>query len=97
VRSSEPMAGAVKLMFRPEQIQVRRPQPSDAGTANSFAGKVEATLFLGNCTEYAVQVGGHRIVARSLLPAGVDVDDAVTVSIAAEHIRLFAAEAETSR
>jgi ABC-type Fe3+/spermidine/putrescine transport system ATPase subunit len=90
-------AGAVKLMFRPEQLQVRPANPSDAGAPNSFAGKVEATLFLGNCTEYAVQVGARRIVARSLLPAGVDVDDEVTVSVAAEHIRLFVTDAGAPR
>jgi len=36
-------------------------------------------------------------VRRSLLPAGVEVDDAVVVGIAPDHIRLFAAEAEAAR
>ena len=92
-----PATGAVRLMFRPEQIQVRPASLAEPGAPNSFAGRVEATLFLGNCTEYAVQVGAHRLVARSLLPAGVEVDDAVVVGIAPDHIRLFAAEAEAAR
>jgi iron(III) transport system ATP-binding protein len=86
-------AGEVKLMFRPEQIQLERRQESHAGRPNSFSGRVEATLFLGNCTEYAVQVGQRRIVARSMIPAGVQDDDTVTVSVAPEHVRVFAANA----
>jgi iron(III) transport system ATP-binding protein len=85
--------GQVKLMFRPEQIHIEPRLASQGIRPNSFSGRVEATLFLGNCTEYAVQVGPRRIIARSMLPTGVREDDAVTVSVAPDHVRVFSAAA----
>jgi iron(III) transport system ATP-binding protein len=90
-------AGAVKLMFRPEQIRIERRREGEGVVPNSFSGRVEATLFLGNCTEYAVQVGQRRLIARSMMPAGVGEDDAVTVSVAPDHVRVFSAAAGEAR
>jgi len=78
----------VTVMFRPEQLEIRAGLPA-AGAVNSFPAKLEASMFLGTCSEHAVEVGPHRLVARSLVTDRFDPNETVSISIQPEHARMF--------
>src|SRR5690606_11361351 len=56
----------VTVMFRPEQLEIRAGLPA-TDAINSFAAKLEASMFLGTCSEHAVEIGKRRLVARSIV------------------------------
>ena len=82
---------SVKLLFRPESLLIRRGTP-DAGAANQFEARLETEMFLGNYTEYAVLVCGHRLILRSMSPEVFRESETVTVSIDPHHVRVFEAK-----
>lgn len=77
----------VRAMFRPEQLQLWN--ASSGNEVNVFQGKLEASMFLGNCSEHVVRIGPHRLVARSLDSYAPTSQEAVAMRIRPEHIRLF--------
>jgi iron(III) transport system ATP-binding protein len=91
VGSGEPAAvgDAVTLVCRPEQIEVERGDTL-AGRPNAFKAQVEASMFLGNCTEHAVRVGQQRLVARTLSKTAYAPQEPVTVTIDPAGVRMFA-------
>jgi iron(III) transport system ATP-binding protein len=53
----------VRVMFRPENCRV---VSANGGAANTFAAKVERSIFLGSHVEYQLSVAGQRVVLRSM-------------------------------
>ncbi|MGE0801896.1 MAG: ABC transporter ATP-binding protein [Lautropia sp.] len=96
VHSASAVPGqAVLMMFRPEQIDIDVLRAGGEPAVNRIDGRLDATMFLGSCTEYAVRVGERQLVARRLQPVPVRADDPVSLRIAPEDIRLFPAESAT--
>ena len=83
----------VTIMFRPEQIEIRKGATAPTGP-NSFQGHFEASMFLGNCSEHAILIGEHRLIARSMLDMEFDSQEKVTITIDQQHARMFV---DTSR
>lgn len=85
-------AGArVRAMVRPEAVALGR-----AGDGTGIGGKVVEALFLGEKSEYAVEVaGGERLTVTTSDPALADLrpGDAVTLALRGELIRLFPEDA----
>jgi iron(III) transport system ATP-binding protein len=90
VRSATPATPGqrVTMVFRPEHLVVGRGPGGESGP-NRFEAQVEATMFLGTCTEHAVRVGPHRLVARSLVPESYSTRDTVTLTIDPAHLQMF--------
>lgn len=78
----------VTIMFRPEQIAINKEAESPQAS-NNFQGQLEASMFLGNCSEHAVLIGSHRLIARSLLDMNFEPQERVTVTIDPQHARMF--------
>lgn len=78
----------VTVMFRPEQLEIRAGLPA-TDAINSFAAKLEASMFLGTCSEHAVEIGKRRLVARSLVTDSFEPNATVSISIKPEHARMF--------
>jgi iron(III) transport system ATP-binding protein len=77
----------VRALVRPEAVGLAR-----AGTRAGIPGKVMEALFLGEKSEYAVEVaGGERLTVTTSDPALADLrpGDAVTLTLRGELIRLF--------
>jgi len=85
-------AGArVRALLRPEAVGLGRP-----GAGPGIAGKVVEALFLGEKSEYAVEVGsGERLTVTTSDPALADLrpGDPVALDLRGERIRLFPEDA----
>ena len=55
---------AVTLGIRPEWVELRA---DPCGGANSFAGKIEVRIFLGDAVSYWVRVGEQRLMVKTTL------------------------------
>lgn len=78
----------VTVVFRPEQLEIKK-YTDDIEHVNSYPAQLEASMFLGNCSEHAVSIGNNRLVARSLVDSTFESQDMVTVTINPEHARMF--------
>lgn len=78
----------VTVVFRPEQLEIKK-YTDDIEHVNSYPAQLEASMFLGNCSEHAVSIGNTRLVARSLVDSTFESQDMVTVTIKPEHARMF--------
>jgi iron(III) transport system ATP-binding protein len=55
---------AVVLSIRPEDVQLFEARPPEDGT-NVCEGTVETRVFLGECVDFEIRVGGQRLLARA--------------------------------
>ncbi len=79
--------GNVRAMVRPEAVGLSR-----GGAGEGIPGKVVEAVFLGEKSEYAIEVGGgERLSATTSDPALADLrpGDAVAIELSADLIRLF--------
>jgi iron(III) transport system ATP-binding protein len=56
---------AVALSIRPEDIQLFEQTPAEQDGANVCEGTVQTRVFLGECVDFEIQVGGQTLFARS--------------------------------
>lgn len=85
--ASPPEGGLGKAMVRPEAVGLAR-----RGAGPGIPGKVAEAVFLGEKSEYAVELpGGGRLTVTTSDPALADLraGDAVALTLRADLIRLF--------
>ena len=76
-----PDSGAVTVAVRPERVKLSE---TPSGTPFEMEGRVAQVVFLGEYTEYAIQIGKQRISTRSQLV--LDVGDAIFVTVKPEDV-----------
>ncbi|HEY3249271.1 MAG TPA: ABC transporter ATP-binding protein [bacterium] len=88
---SEPVAGPVTLVLRPEAVLLRSQPP--AGASNVLAGHIAAMSFLGTLARYWVDVDGMRWIVDVPSPGADVLSGEVYLEIPPERIHILKAEA----
>lgn len=76
----------VIVVCRPERTQISETEPQ---VANSWLGKVEASLFVGSHTEHVVRVGQSRFRVWTADPEVLSYGAEVWVSVQPENLRVL--------
>lgn len=80
----------VQIAIRPENIRIDRPDGAPDGAGNgALGGTVAESTYLGNITEYYVDVEGTRLRVQTHPLQRFDVGERVTVDIDAKECSVF--------
>jgi iron(III) transport system ATP-binding protein len=82
----------VAVMFRPEEVALHRKPVDIDRTVNCWAATIEAVLFLGTQSEYALAVGGLRFAARPGMNDLVDTGTPTNFSVPPAALHAFKVE-----
>jgi iron(III) transport system ATP-binding protein len=79
----------VRVMFRPENGRFAE---NGSTGPNRYNAKVEQIIFLGSHVEYRLNVGGARVLVRSMEDEPLHTESDVTIFIDPQNARVFAGE-----
>lgn len=82
----------VSVMFRPEEVVLHRKPIEKERTSNRWSATIEAVLFLGTQSEYALATGGRRFAARPGMNELIDSGTPTQFAVPPAALHAFKAE-----